>query len=295
MASTPVILLVKRSGNAADRPSGITIQAGEAALAFGAADPGLYFKDSAGEIRKVGPPAYSTTAPNAAPVGLAGNSVGELWVDSSTSAYYLRVWTGSGWQKIGAAFADDAQGAIVANSAILASGALFANNASGTLFANSASGALFANSATVASGALFANSASGALFANSATIASGALFANSASGALFANSATIASGALFANSASGALFANSATVASGALFANSASGALFANSATIASGALFANSASGVLTATGVSCADIFTGTLTDTGPSGSLRYKTDDSGSPSGLYVAYAGGWALV
>jgi len=231
MASTPVILLVKRSGNAADRPSGITIQAGEAALAFGAADPGLYFKDSAGEIRKVGPPAYSTTAPNAAPVGLAGNSVGELWVDSSTSAYYLRVWTGSGWQKIGAAFADDAQqatvvlasGAIVANSAILASGALFANNASGTLFANSASGALFANSATIASGALFANSA------------------------------------------------------------------------TIASGALFANSASGVLTATGVSCADIFTGTLTDTGPSGSLRYKTDDSGSPSGLYVAYAGGWALV
>jgi hypothetical protein len=207
MASTPVILLLKRSGNAADRPSGITIQAGEAALAFGAADPGLYFKDSAGGIRKVGPPAYSTTAPNASPVGLAGNSVGEIWVDSSTSAYYLRVWTGSGWQKIGAAFADDAQQATV----VLASGAIVAN------------------------------------------------------------SAILASGALFANLASGALFAN------------------------LASGALFANSASGVLTATGVSCADIFTGTLTGTGPSGSLRYKADDSGSPSGLYVAYAGGWALV
>ena len=189
MASTPVILLVKRSGNAADRPSGITIQAGEAALAFGAADPGLYFKDSAGAIRKVGPPAYSATAPNAAPVGQAGNSVGEIWVDSSTSAYYLRVWTGSGWQKIGAAFADDAQQATV----VLASGAIVAN------------------------------------------------------------------------------------------------------SAILASGALFANSASGVLSATGVSCADIFTGTLTSTGPSGSLRYKTDNTGSPSGLYVAYAGGWALV
>jgi hypothetical protein len=198
MASTPVILLVKRSGNAADRPSGITIQAGEAALAFGAADPGMYFKDSAGGIRKVGPPAYSTTAPNGAPVGLAGNSVGELWVDSSTPAYYLRVWTGSGWQKIGAAFADDAQQATV----VLASGAIVAN------------------------------------------------------------SAILASGALFAN---------------------------------LASGALFANSASGVLTATGVSCADIFTGTLTSTGPSGSLRYKTDNAGSPSGLYVAYAGGWALI
>jgi hypothetical protein len=180
MASTPVILLVKRSGNAADRPSGITIQAGEAALAFGAADPGLYFKDTAGAIRKVGPPAYSTTAPNASPVGQAGNSVGEIWVDSSTSAYYLRVWTGSGWQKVGAAFADNAQQATV----------------------------------------------------------------------------TIASGAIVANSAL---------------------------------------IASGVLTATGVACADIYTGTLTGTAPSGSLRYKTDGTGSPSGLYVAYAGGWALV
>jgi hypothetical protein len=191
MASTPVILLLKRSGNAADRPSGITIQAGEAALAFGGADPGLYFKDSAGAVRKVGPPAYSNSAPNSAPVGLAGNSVGELWVDSSTTAYYLRVWTGSGWQKIGAAFADNAQQATV------------------TL----------------------------------------------ASGAIFANSALIASGAIVANSAL---------------------------------------IASGVLTATGVACADIYTGTLAGTGPSGSLRYKTDDTGSPSGLYVAYAGGWAL-
>jgi hypothetical protein len=191
MASTPVILLLKRSGNAADRPSGIAVQAGEAALSFGGADPGLYFKDTAGAIRKVGPPAYSNSAPNAAPVGQAGNSVGELWVDSSTTAYYLRVWTGGGWQKIGAAFADNAQQASV----------------------------------------------------------------------------TIASGALFANSAL------------------VASGALFANSALIASG---------VLTATGVACADIYTGTLTGTGPSGSLRYKTDDTSSPSGLYVAFAGGWAL-
>ena len=191
MASTPVILLLKRSGNAADRPSGIAVQAGEAALSFGGADPGLYFKDTAGAIRKVGPPAYSNSAPNAAPVGQAGNSVGELWVDSSTTAYYLRVWTGGGWQKIGAAFADNSQQASV----------------------------------------------------------------------------TIASGALFANSAL------------------VASGALFANSALIASG---------VLTATGVACADIYTGTLTGTGPSGSLRYKTDGTGSPSGLYVAFAGGWAL-
>jgi len=107
MASTPVILLTKRTGNASDRPNTATVQAGEAALSFGAADPGLYFRDSASSIRKVGPPHYGSTAPNSSPVGSAGNSVGELWVEDS-SPYYMQVWNGSAWQKVGAAFADTA-------------------------------------------------------------------------------------------------------------------------------------------------------------------------------------------
>lgn len=134
MASTPVILLSKRSGNASDRPNAATVQAGEIAMSFGAADPGLYFKDSAGSIRKFGSNHYGTTAPNSSPLGSPGNSVGELWSDSSTSNYYLRVWTGAAWQKVGAGFADAANTAnsattagsagtaIVANSALVASG-----------------------------------------------------------------------------------------------------------------------------------------------------------------------------
>ena len=134
MATTPVILLSKRSGNSSDRPNTTTVQAGEAAMSFGASDPGLYFKDSAGSIRKFGSNHYGTTAPNSSPVGSTGNSVGETWVDSSTSEYYLRVWTGGAWQKIGAGFADSANlansattagsanTATVANSAIVASG-----------------------------------------------------------------------------------------------------------------------------------------------------------------------------
>ena len=149
MASTPVILLLKRTGNSSDRPNTATVQAGEAALSFGGADPGLYFKDSAGSIRKIGPSHYASTAPNSAPVGSAGNSVGELWTDSSTSEYYLRVWTGSAWQKVGAAFADTANTAnsattagsaataTVANSAIVASGAYVADLASGIAVVNS--------------------------------------------------------------------------------------------------------------------------------------------------------------
>lgn len=125
MASTPVILLLKRSGNSSDRPNSATVQAGEAAMSFGASDPGLYFKDSAGSIRKFGSNHYGATAPNSTPVGSTGNSVGETWVDSSTASYYLRVWTGAAWQKVGAGFSDTATSAItatVANSAVVASG-----------------------------------------------------------------------------------------------------------------------------------------------------------------------------
>jgi hypothetical protein len=189
MTTTPVILLTKRSGNAADRPATTTIQAGEASLCFGAAEPGVYFKDSAGSIRKVGPTHYGITAPNSTPVGSSGNSVGELWVDSSSTSYYLRIWNGTSFIKVGAGFADSAASALV----------------------------------------------------------------------------TIASGAIVANSA------------------------------LVASGAFGAVLSSGVIVATGVPCADIYTGSLTGTSASGSLRYKTDNTGSPSGLYVAFAGGWALV
>ena len=127
MASTPVILLLKRSGNSSDRPNTATVQAGEAAMSFGASDPGLYFKDSAGSIRKFGSNHYGITAPNSSPVGSTGNSVGETWVDSSTSNYYLQVWTGSAWQKIGAGFADAADTANTATSASSAAGAVSAS------------------------------------------------------------------------------------------------------------------------------------------------------------------------
>ena len=144
MTSTPVTLLSKRSGNASDRPITTTVQVGELAINFAAADNGLYYKESAGSIRIITSTHYGATAPNAAPAGQVGNSVGETWVDSSTSSYYLSVWNGTGWQKVGAAFADVAasatvtiaSGAIVANSAIVASGAFGALLASGALHAN---------------------------------------------------------------------------------------------------------------------------------------------------------------
>jgi len=155
MTTTPVTLLSKRSGNASDRPLTTTVQNRELAINFAASDNGIYFKDSTGDIRKVVGTHYGATAPNSTPAGQTGNSVGETWVDSSTSSYYLQVWNGSSWQKIGAAFADQANIANTATSATTANTATVANSAI------VASGALVANSAIVASGALEANLASG--------------------------------------------------------------------------------------------------------------------------------------
>ena len=159
MTTTPVTLLSKRSGNTSDRPLDTTIQAGELAINFAAAENGLYFKDSVGDIRKVTGVHYGSSAPNSTPAGETGNSVGEIWVDSGTNNF-LRVWDGTTFIKIGAAFADAAgtatvtiaSGAIVANSAVVASGAFGSTVASGALGAVTSSGALAASGAVVASG-----------------------------------------------------------------------------------------------------------------------------------------------
>lgn len=148
MTSTPVTLLLKRSGLASDRPSGVVVQNGELAIAVGAADPGLYFEDTAGSIRKIGPSAYGTTAPNSSPVGLAGNSTGETWTDSSTADRYFKVWTGSAWEKISAKYADSAGSASTASTATFATTAGSAIVASGAI---QASGCISASGAVVVS------------------------------------------------------------------------------------------------------------------------------------------------
>jgi hypothetical protein len=157
MTSTPVTILSKRSGNSSDRPSGNILVNGELAINFGAADPGVYFEDSVGSIIKIGPTPYGTTAPNAAPVGLTGNSIGELWTDSNGGNYYLKVWNGSSWNKIYAGLSDTATNANQANSSTIASGALASNTsllASGCILA---SGSIRANTALLASGAVLAS------------------------------------------------------------------------------------------------------------------------------------------
>jgi len=60
----------------------------------------LFFKDDNGTLVKVGPVHVGTTAPNVSPAagGTAGNSVGEQWLDTSSSRYVFKIWDGTAWR-----------------------------------------------------------------------------------------------------------------------------------------------------------------------------------------------------
>ena len=90
--------LLKRTSTADKRPTAAQLDIGEIALNYEGGDPGLYFEDSNGAIRKVGPVTVGGTAPNASPAGQAGNSIGELWLDNSGGDNVLKVYDGSDWQ-----------------------------------------------------------------------------------------------------------------------------------------------------------------------------------------------------
>jgi hypothetical protein len=73
---------------------------GQLAMNTNSTSPGLFLKDSAGNLVKVGPVHVGTTAPNASPAtgGSAGNAVGEQWLDTSGSTYVFKIWDGSAWR-----------------------------------------------------------------------------------------------------------------------------------------------------------------------------------------------------
>ena len=117
---------------------------GQLAMNTNLASPGLFFKDSNGDLVKTGPVHVGTTAPNATPGagGQAGNSKGELWLDTSSSDYTLKTWDGSAWREIVVTSAMIKDGAIV-NADINASAAIahtkLANITAGSVLLGNAS------------------------------------------------------------------------------------------------------------------------------------------------------------
>lgn len=96
MASTHKSL---RSSTTNKRPT-TAIADGQIALNTNSTSPGLFFKDSTGAtIIKVGPVHVGATAPNVSPAagGSAGNSTGEVWLDTSLTPVGVKIWSGSAW------------------------------------------------------------------------------------------------------------------------------------------------------------------------------------------------------
>ena len=89
-----------RSSTANKRPTPAAMSDGQVAINSNTASPGLFFKDSAGALIKVGPVHVGTTAPNASPAagGQTGNTVGEQWLDTTGGTYVFKVWDGSAWR-----------------------------------------------------------------------------------------------------------------------------------------------------------------------------------------------------
>ncbi len=98
-----VNFLLKRSNTASKRPTAAQLDIGELSLNYESTTPGLFFEDSAGGVRKIGPVEVSASAPNSSPAGSTGNSTGELWFDTGTNN--LKIWTGAAFAEARASVA----------------------------------------------------------------------------------------------------------------------------------------------------------------------------------------------
>ena len=78
-----VNILLKRSATPSKRPVGASMGFGELDLNYDAATGGLFYKDTNGDVVKVGPCQISAAAPNSSPAGSAGNSAGEFWYNTA--------------------------------------------------------------------------------------------------------------------------------------------------------------------------------------------------------------------
>lgn len=87
-----------RSATANKRPVAGSMSDGQIALNTNSGSAGLFFKDASGNLIKAGPVSVGTSAPNSSPAGSSGNSVGEIWLDTSGGGYVIKIWDGSAWR-----------------------------------------------------------------------------------------------------------------------------------------------------------------------------------------------------
>jgi hypothetical protein len=139
--STPIQVL--RSEILNKRPDPDLLLAGQPAVNFNNSQPGMFFADNTGStLFKVGPCAVGTVAPNTGATGAPGslgNTLGELWLDTTTSFDYpgpkLKVWSGSAWI--------NCMPYTYANTIVASTAPSLLIHPAGTLWWNSATGLLY--------------------------------------------------------------------------------------------------------------------------------------------------------
>ena len=90
-----------RSKVAKLRPAPGTLSEGMPMVNIAADEPGLFFAATDGSLVKIGPAFVSSFPPNNAPAGFGGNTIGEIWVDTSNpEKTAMKVWSGSQWETI---------------------------------------------------------------------------------------------------------------------------------------------------------------------------------------------------
>jgi hypothetical protein len=90
-----------RSKVARLRPDPGTLSEGMPMVNIAADEPGLFFRATDGSLVKIGPATVSSFAPNNAPAGFGGNTIGEIWMDvSDAEKPILKVWSGSEWLEV---------------------------------------------------------------------------------------------------------------------------------------------------------------------------------------------------
>jgi len=91
-----------RSSTANKRPLPANMADGQVAVNTNTSSPGLFVKDSASGLLKIGPTHIGSTAPNVSPAsgGATGNTVGEQWLDTASANPLLKIWDGSAWKTV---------------------------------------------------------------------------------------------------------------------------------------------------------------------------------------------------
>lgn len=138
---TPVQLL--RSEVLNKRPDPQRLLPGQGAVNIDSTQPGLFFADDTGaSLFKVGPCSVGSLPPNdpaIAPVGAPGNTLGELWLDTTSTfdrpGPTLRVWDGAQWI--------DAMPYRYANTIVSDTEPTLGNHPDGTLWWDSGTGLMY--------------------------------------------------------------------------------------------------------------------------------------------------------